>query len=319
MSSSKMQYRRVGKSGLEVRAISIGGWLTFGGSIEEDTTSNILGAAIDAGVNFVDLADAYARGAAEEAAGRALAHVPRHELVISSKCFWPQSDAPNDHGLSRKHILESCDRSLGRLGMDYLDLFFCHREDPNVPLEETIRAMDHLVQQGKVLYWGTSCWSAESLRKAHDLCREHGWYAPIVEQPQYNLLNREIEAEVQPAVRENGMGLVCWSPLAGGLLTGKYDAETPEGTRGSDTNWLKAHLTDDGRKRLRAFSALAKGAGLKPSQLALAWILNQDSVACVITGATRMEQLHENLGALNATLEPETLAALEELFPATVA
>jgi voltage-dependent potassium channel beta subunit len=315
MNNSGMQYRRVGKSGLEVSAISIGGWLTFGGSIEERTTSNILAMAIEAGVNFVDLADAYARGAAEEAAGRALAHVPRHELVISSKCFWPQSDAPNDHGLSRKHILESCDRSLGRLGMDYLDLFFCHREDPDVPLEETIRAMDHLVNQGKVLYWGTSCWSVDSLERAHALCREHGWHGPIVEQPEYNLLNREIEGGVQSAVRESGMGLVCWSPLAGGLLTGKYDQGVPAGTRGADTNWLKKQLTDQGRERLCAFSELASAAQLKPSQLALAWILHQDSVAAVITGATRVEQLQENLGALGVSLELETLTALEELFP----
>jgi voltage-dependent potassium channel beta subunit len=315
MNDSGMQYRRVGNSGLEVSAISIGGWLTFGGSIEERTTSNILAMAIEAGVNFVDLADAYAKGAAEEAVGRALAHVPRHELVISSKCFWPQSEAPNDHGLSRKHILESCDRSLGRLGMDYLDLFFCHREDPDVPLEETIRAMDHLVNQGKVLYWGTSCWSADSLQRAHALCREHGWHGPIVEQPEYNLLNREIEGGVQSAVRESGMGLVCWSPLAGGLLTGKYDQGVPSGTRGADTNWLKKQLTDHGRERLCAFSELASAVQLKPSQLALAWILHQDSVAAVITGATRVEQLQENLGALGVSLEPETLTALEELFP----
>ena len=317
MNVSGMQYRRIGNSGLEVSAISIGGWLTFGGSIDEGSTSSILAAAVDAGVNFIDLADAYAKGAAEEAAGRALGHVPRHSLVVSSKCFWPQSDAPNDHGLSRKHIIESCERSLGRLQMDYLDLFFCHREDPSVPLEETIRAMDHLVQQGKILYWGTSCWSAETLQRAHALCREHGWYAPIVEQPQYNLLNREIESDVCSAVKSSGMGLVCWSPLAGGLLTGKYDEGVPEGTRGAETKWLNEHFNEKGRERLRAFSALAEKANLKPSQLALAWVLHQESVAAVITGATRVEQLQENLGALGASLNPEILVSLEELFPRT--
>lgn len=311
-----MQYRRVGNSGLEISAISIGGWLTFGGSVDDGVTSSILSAAVDAGVNFVDLADAYAKGAAEEAAGRALAHVPRHTLVVSSKCYWPQSDAPNDHSLSRKHIVESCDRSLGRLNMDYLDLFFCHREDPTVPLEETVRAMDHLIQQGKVLYWGTSCWSADTLRRTHALCRENGWYAPIVEQPQYNLLNRDIESEVQSAVKDSGMGLVCWSPLAGGLLTGKYDTDVPEGSRGSKTKWLNEHLNDKGRVRLAAFSALAQQADLKPSQLALAWVLRQESVAAVITGATCVSQLQENLGAVEANLDPEILTALDELFPA---
>ena len=310
-----MQYRRVGASGLEVSAISLGGWLTFGGSIEQEATQGVIRAALDGGVNFIDLADVYARGAAEEAAAQVLGGLPRHELVVSSKCFWPMSEAPNDRGLSRKHILESCDRSLARLRMDYLDLYFCHREDPTVPLVETIRAMDHLVNQGKVLYWGTSCWSAERLRETHRLCAAHGWHAPIVEQPQYSLLVRDVEASVEPAVAETGMGLVVWSPLAGGALTGKYDAGVPEGSRGATTEWLDGYLTDDGLERLRAFSGLAAEAGCKPSQLALAWLLRCGTVSSVITGATRAEQVTENLAAVEVQVDDALAARLDELFP----
>ena len=310
-----MQYRRVGASGLEVSAVPLGGWLTFGGSIEQEATQGVIRAALDGGVNFIDLADVYARGAAEEAAGRVLADLPRHELVVSSKCFWPMSEAPNDRGLSRKHILESCDRSLARLGMDYLDLYFCHREDPTVPLVETVRAMDHLVNQGKVLYWGTSCWSAERLREAHRLCAQHGWHAPIVEQPQYSLLVRDVEEAVEPAVAETGMGLVVWSPLAGGALTGKYDAGIPEGSRGASTQWLDGYLTDEGLERLRAFSGLAAEAGCRPSQLALAWLLRCGTVSSVITGATRADQVEENLAAAELEVDDALAARLDALSP----
>jgi len=310
-----MQYRRVGATGLEVSAVSLGGWRTFGGSIEQEATQGVIRAALDGGVNFIDLADVYARGAAEEAAGKVLAGLPRHELVISSKCFWPMSEAPNDRGLSRKHILESCDRSLARLGMDYLDLYFCHREDPTVPLVETVRAMDHLVNQGKVLYWGTSCWSAERLRETHRLCAEHGWHAPIVEQPQYSLLVRDVEEAVEPAVAETGMGLVVWSPLAGGALTGKYDAGIPEGSRGASTQWLDGYLTDEGLERLRAFSGLAAEAGCRPSQLALAWLLRCGTVSSVITGATRADQVEENLAAAELEVDDALAARLDTLFP----
>ena len=310
-----MQYRRIGKSGIRVSSVSIGGWLTFGGSIDDAATSGILSAARDAGVNFVDLADVYARGAAEEAAGRALADVPRHELVLSSKVFWPMSDDPNDRGLSRKHVIESCERSLRRLGTDYLDLYFCHREDPETPLEETARAMDDLVRQGKILYWGTSVWSAASLQRAHDVADHRGLDAPIVEQPRYSLLHREIEGAVQPKAAELGMGLVVWSPLAGGLLTGKYDDGVPEGSRGSVSEWLSNDLNDDNLQRLRRFSELARETGCSPSQLALAWALERPAIASVITGATRADQLRENLGALDVQLDEALRSELDSLFP----
>ena len=311
-----MEYRRLGQSGLRVSAISIGGWLTFGGSIEDDATGAILRTAIERGINFIDLADIYARGKAEEAAGRALAGIPRHGMVLSSKVFWPMGDGPNDRGLSRKHIIEACEQSLKRLGTDYLDLYFCHREDPETPLEETARAMDDLIRQGKILYWGTSVWSPTLLRRAHDLADHRGLHAPIVEQPRYSLLHREIEVAVQPMALEVGMGLVVWSPLAGGLLTGKYDAGVPEGSRGSVSEWLSKDLTDENLQRLRAFSALARELGCSPSQLALAWALEQPAISSVITGATKPEQLEENLGALDVKLDGDSRARLEELFAA---
>lgn len=312
-----MNYRSVGASGLRVSSISLGGWLTFGGSIGKKDTQKVVHAALDGGVNFIDLADVYARGAAEEVAGGVLSDLPRHELVVSSKCFWPMSDDPNDRGLSRKHIIESCDRSLQRLRMDYLDLYFCHREDPDTPLVETVRAMHHLVEQGKVLYWGTSCWSAERLRETHRLCDQHGWHAPIVEQPQYSLLHRDPENTVEPACHELGMGLVVWSPLAGGALTGKYNDGVPEGSRGATTSWLDSHLNEDGLERLRAFAHLADEAGCKPAQLALAWLLSCRTVSSVITGATRGKQVKENLGALEVDVDDALAARLDELFPRT--
>jgi voltage-dependent potassium channel beta subunit len=310
-----MEYRRVGSSGLKVSAISIGGWLTFGKSLDEKATADVLAAALDAGVSFVDLADAYGGGAAEEAAGRALADVRRSSLVLGSKCFWPTGPGPNDRGLSRKHIVESCEASLKRLGTDYLDLFFCHREDPETPLEETARAMDDLIRQGKVLYWGTSCWGTGTLLKTHALASLRGLHAPIVEQPPYNLLKRGIERRAMPVARRLGMGLVVWSPLAGGALTGKYDDGVPEDSRGARTEWLDDVLTDETRPRLRRFSALARELGCTPAQLALAWCLRREEVSSVITGATRVEQVRDNVRAVELELSDDVLDELDRLFP----
>ena len=222
-----MNYRKMGRSGLKISTVSIGGWLTLGGSVDAEGSARILRCAVDGGVNFIDLADVYSAGAAEEVAGAAIRGVDRASLVLSSKVFGRMGDGPNQRGLSRKHIIESCEASLRRIGTDYLDLYFCHRPDPETPLEETVRAMDDLVHQGKVHYWGTSVWAADLLDGAHDLCDRRGFYPPLVEQPQYSLLERGIEASVLPAARRLGMGLVVWSPLAGGLLTGKYDDARP--------------------------------------------------------------------------------------------
>ncbi|MCC7109302.1 MAG: aldo/keto reductase family protein, partial [Deltaproteobacteria bacterium] len=265
---------------------------------------------------FFDIADVYARGEAERVMGAVLRQFPRHELVISSKVFWPMSDDVNDRGLSRKHILESVDKSLKRIGTDYLDLYFCHRFDADTPLEETARAMDDLIRQGKVLYWGTSEWTGAQLRAAHAIAERRNLSGPAVEQPQYNLLVRDkVEGDVRPAANELGMGLVVWSPLASGVLTGKYDDGIPPGTRLDRIEWLRGSgLTDERRARVKRFGQLAADAGISRARLALAWTLAQPGVSSVITGATAPEQLTENLAALSVTLSDELRAGLDAIF-----
>ena len=310
-----MEYRKVGATGLKVSAVSIGGWINFGGKIGDGSARSVVRAAVDQGVNFVDLADVYERGKAEEVVGRMLGDFKRSDLVLSSKVFWPMSDDPNDRGLSRKHIVESVERSLKRLGTDYLDIYFCHREDPEVPLEETVRAMDDLVHQGKVLYWGTSVWPAESLVAAHEIADRRNLYAPMVEQPQYSLLDRSIEESVAPTAKQLGIGLVVWSPLAGGMLTGKYNDGVPRGSRGETTNWLETKLNDRNLERVRRFCTLSREAGHEPAHLALAWILQRDEVASVITGATHPEQVLSNVRTVDLRISAELVQRIEEIFP----
>ena len=312
-----MPYRRLGEAGIKVSALSLGGWTTFGSSVTDSATAAaILRAAYEAGVTFFDIADVYARGEAERVMGAVLRQFPRHELVISSKVFWPMSDDVNDRGLSRKHILESVDKSLKRIGTDYLDLYFCHRFDADTPLEETARAMDDLIRQGKVLYWGTSEWTGAQLRAAHAVAERRNLSGPAVEQPQYNLLVRDkVEGDVRPAASELGMGLVVWSPLASGVLTGKYDDGIPPGTRLDRIEWLRGSgLTDERRARVKRFGQLAADAGISRARLALAWTLAQPGVSSVITGATAPEQLTENLAALSVTLSDELRAGLDAIF-----
>jgi voltage-dependent potassium channel beta subunit len=314
-----MEYRSLGRCGAKVSALGLGGWTTYGGSVTDDATvRSLIRHAFDAGVNFFDIADIYGRGAAEDIMGRALRELPRHELVISSKVFWPMSDDVNDRGLSRKHIMESVDKSLRRIGTDYLDLYFCHRWDPDTPLEETARAMDDLVRQGKVLYWGTSEWSGAQLRDAHALADRRNLYAPRVEQPQLSLLaRRRFHGDVQPAATALGMGLVVWSPLASGVLTGKYDSGVPDDARLSRIDWLREELLTEGKlARSRALAPIAEGLGCTRAQLAIAWAAAQPGVSSVILGATRMEQLIENLAALDIELTEQTLRAIDEACPA---
>lgn len=311
-----MEYRKLGSSGLSISAISLGGWINFGGHVDDSAVGAILRSAVERGINFIDLADVYARGEAELTVGRLLPEYRRSDLVLSSKCFWPMSENPNDRGLSRKHIVESVDASLARLGSDYLDIMFCHREDPETPLEEVCRAMDDLVSQGKILYWGTSVWRAATLARAHGVAERRHQVAPRVEQPCYNLIDRHIESEVLPAARELGMGVVCWSPLAGGILTGKYVSGVPDKSRGETTSWLEQQLADaELMQRVGRFCALAGKLGCRPGQLALAWLLAQPGITSVITGASRVEQLVENLGALEVDVTSELAAELDELFP----
>lgn len=309
-----MEYRNVGESGLKISAVSIGGWITMGGTIDNKVAHNILREALEAGVNFIDLADVYARGEAERVASTLIEQYTRSDLVISSKVYWPMSDDVNDRGLSRKHIMESIDKSLTRLKLDYLDLYFCHRYDESTPLHETVRAMDDLVRSGKILYWGTSCWEADQLREAHRIAKELNAHPPIVEQPRYNLLDRHIEGPILEACAATGMGLVVWSPLAQGLLAGRYNDGVPEDSRAATTGWLNDTLTDENVKRCQAFSKLSLEAGHKPEQVALAWCLRKNLVSSVITGASRPEQLQANIAAAEIELTSDLVAEIEKIF-----
>ena len=317
MSRESMTYRPLGRCGMKVSLFGLGGWTTYGDGVTDNRLiRNILSTAFDAGVTFFDIADAYGRGQAELVMGKVLHDFPRHELVISSKLFWPMSDDVNDRGLSRKHIMESVEKSLKRIGTDYLDIYFCHRYDPEPPLEETLCAMDDLVHQGKVLYWGTSEWTADQLAEACSLCDARNLYRPQVEQPQYSLLHRNIELDVRKTASKNGLGLVAWSPLASGVLTGKYDDGIPKGTRLDRIDWLRERFSEDAFGKARAFKAHADALGCTRAQLALAWVAAQPGISSVITGATCVEQLTENLQTLQVSIPDDVMNALDNLFPA---
>ena len=309
-----MEYRRLGNAGMKVSSVSLGAWLTYGGSVENDTAAQCLRTAIDHGVNFIDVADVYARGEAETVVGSVIRDYKRSDLVISSKVFWPMSDNVNDKGLSRKHIMESIDKTLQRLGTDYLDIYYCHRYDADTPLEETVRAMSDLVHAGKVVYWGTSVWEADQIEAAVKLTKEFHGYAPQVEQPRYNMLDRHIEPAIMPACAEHGLGITVWSPLAQGLLTGKYNNGVPEGSRGADTNWLKGELNDANLAKIKAIGAIAAEHNISTGQLALAWVLRRPEISSVITGATKTEHVIDNIKAADIKLSDDVLARIEELL-----
>ena len=311
-----MRYRPLGPTGCQVSTIALGSWLTLGSSVDQATTSALVKEALSGGVNFLDTADIYARGEAELALGRAIAGVRRQDLVLATKVFWPMSENVNDKGLSRKHLMESCANSLRRLGTDYIDLYQCHRPDPDTPVEETVRAMEDLVRQGKVLYWGVSVWSGEQIRAACAAADRTGGYRPITNQPEYSFLQRGIEAEVMPTCAELSLTQIVWSPLAQGLLTGKYaGGRVPAGSRAADeqrNKFLKPLMTPANLARAAHVAAVAADLGLTPAQVALAWVLRTRQVSSAIVGATRVEQLRENLKAADVDLSPEALARLEE-------
>lgn len=304
-----MEYRSMGRSGLKISALSYGAWVTFGDQINEDVAAACMKAAYDAGVNFFDNAEAYASGRAEIMMGNIIKKIGwrRSELVISTKIFWGGRGV-NERGLSRKHILEGTDSSLRRLQMDYVDLIFCHRPEAETPLEETVWAMNHVLQQGKALYWGTSEWSAREIAEAiHIAGREH-LIPPSMEQPQYNMFTRDrVEKEYAPLYRDFGLGTTVWSPLAGGLLTGKYERGIPPDTRASlpGYEWLRERFegaqVEDRMAKVRRLGAIAAEIGSTPAQLALAWCLKNPNVSSVITGASRPEQVVENLQAENVS------------------
>jgi voltage-dependent potassium channel beta subunit len=312
-----MQYRRLGSAGVKVSAVSLGGWINYGeGKVAQESAQKVVERARALGINFYDLADVYGRGGAEEQMGAMLKSYPRQELVVSTKVFWPMSDDVNDRGLSRKHIMESIDKSLKRLGMDYVDIYFCHRPDPETPIEETARAMHDLIVQGKVLYWGTSVWEAGQLEQAYAICERYGLHKPAVEQPQYSMLVREsVERDLFPLAQQRGLGIVVFSPLAQGMLTGKYDQGIPEDTRFAREEWVRNQLFNDSNvERVRKLKPIAEQLGLSRAQLALAWALRSPELSSVITGATRPEQVEDNVRAAEVTLSPDIIAEIDAIL-----
>jgi voltage-dependent potassium channel beta subunit len=312
-----MQYRQLGNAGMRVSAVSIGGWINFGeGKVAEDAARRVVETSYENGINFFDLADVYGRGEAEKQMGAILKQYPRHTLVISSKVFGNMSDDTNDRGLSRKHIMESIDKSLARLGTDYLDIYFCHRYDEKTPIREVARTMNDLVETGKVHYWGTSEWPAIRIMEAWEICDRYGWHLPQTEQPEYSMLARKrVETEILPVTDPRGIGLVPWSPLAMGMLTGKYDEGVPQDTRFGRESWANDRFrTPENVEKVRKLKPIADELGITRAQLALAWLLRNPGVSSVITGATRPEQVLDNVKAAEVTLSAEHLAQIEAVL-----
>ncbi len=315
-----MRYRRLGHaSGLKVSEIAYGAWVTFGNQLGEKEARELIHRAFDLGVNFFDNADVYAKGQAEILMGKAIQGLPREALVISSKVFWPTMPGPNGRGLSRKHIMESIHASLKRLGVEYLDIYYCHRFDPDTPLEEVVYTMDTLIRQGKILYWGTSEWTAAQITRAWAIARENHWAPPVVEQPQYNMFHRRrVEVDLVPVARDLGIGLTTWSPLFYGILTGKYNEGIPEGSRASLENmaWMRDYITPERIAKVRALTEVANELGISTAQLAIAWLLRVPEVSAVITGATKVYQLEENIAAAEAVdkLTDEVLERIEQIL-----
>ena len=316
-----MQYRRLGKSGLQVSAISFGSWLTFGKQIEDNAAEKCMKVAYDHGVNFFDNAEVYAGGQSEIVMGNILKKMnwPRDTYLVSSKVYWG-GDLPNQKGLSRKHIVEACNASLKRMQMDYFDLYFCHRPDLETPVEESVWTMHNLIQQGKILYWGTSEWTAQEIQEAITVARQNNLIAPMVEQPQYNMFNRrKLEVEYYKLLRDHGMVTTIWSPLASGLITGKYNNGFPKDTRLSmeGMDWLKDKTLSDSRiEKVKELAKLALELGTTITLMAIAWCLKNEYVSSVITGASRIDHLEENLKALDVVelLTPDVMDKIEGIL-----
>ncbi|HYC39839.1 MAG TPA: aldo/keto reductase [Chitinophagaceae bacterium] len=319
-----MEYRRMGKSGLQLSVLSFGSWVSFHKQIDDNTADELMSIAYDAGVNFFDNAEVYALGESEKMMGRVLKKKgwDRTSYTVSSKAFWGwrgKHNKPNQTGLSRKHLVEACHEALQRLQLDYLDLYFCHRPDKSTPIEETVWTMHQLIQQGKILYWGTSEWSGVEIMEAHRVAQQYGLIGPVVEQPQYNLFERQkMENEFLMVFRTVGMGTTIWSPLASGLLTGKYIGGIPEGTRfaiaGFDwlrDRWMKDSLLD----KVKQLGTLAAELEMTLPQLSIAWCIRNPDVTTAILGATRRDQLLENLGSLaeKEKLTAEVMSRIEDI------
>ncbi|MCK5675925.1 MAG: aldo/keto reductase family protein [Verrucomicrobia bacterium] len=316
-----MKYRRVGTTGLKVSEIAYGSWMTFANQVELDSARAIIQKAFELGINHFDTADIYANGEAETLLGQILPEYDRATYVLATKCFGPMSDHESNKGLSRKHLIDSIHKSLERLNLDYIDLLYCHRYDEETPLEETLRAMNDIVTGGLTTYWGVSEWSAAQIDEAVTVCEKHGWAKPVVDQPLYNLIARDIEKEVIPVVDKHGMGIANYCPLAQGVLTGKYSGgKIPEGSRGSN-NAINTFMNNElGNmellNRIDSLGEIAKKYDLTIAQLSIAWILQNQSISCVLSGASSVEQLESNAKASGVDLKAEDMAAIEVLFPA---
>lgn len=307
-----------------VSAISYGNWITHGGQVEEKAAKACVEAALDCGITTFDTADVYAQGAAEVVLGKALKGVRRDSIEIFTKVFWPTGPNPNNRGLSRKHIIESCDASLKRLKTDHVDLLQAHRFDHHTPLEETLRAFDDLVRQGKVHYVGVSEWTAGQIEAAMAVAKEMGFDRLVSNQPQYSLIWRIIESEVVPACERHGMTQIVWSPLAQGVLTGKYlpGVEAPKGSRGAagttDTGYIRRFLTNEVLEPVAAYAEICREAGLSPAEVALAWVLRNRNVSSAIIGATRPKQVRENVRAVDLKLDEDFVRRIEAVLAPTV-
>ncbi len=318
-----MEYRHLGRAGVRVSAISLGSWLTYGAAVGEDTAVSCIRTAYDQGINFFDTANAYHRGDAEVVVGRALKDLPRESYVLATKAYWPMGEGPNDRGLSRKHLMEQCHASLRRLGVDYIDLYQCHRYDVETPLEETLRVLDDLITQGKVLYAGVSEWSATQIADAVYMGRALNLDPLISNQPIYNMLTRYIERDVIPLCEREGIGQIVFSPLAQGVLTGKYKPgqQPQQGTRAADPEsgqgmqWL---MSDETLTRVQQLGAVAQELGCSLAQMALAWVLRQPNVSSAIIGASRPEQVTENVKAAEITLPEDVLRRIGEILDGVV-
>ncbi len=315
-----MEFRFLGASGLKVSALSLGAWVTYGGQVGEQTALECMTAAYEAGVNFFDNAEVYANGNAETVMGNVIKQTgwKRSDLVISTKIFWG-GDGPNDNGLSRKHIFEGTNASLKRLQMEYVDLIFCHRPDILTPIEETVWAMNQVINQGKAFYWGTSEWSSQQISEAYGFARREHLIPPLMEQPQYNMFHREkVEREFAPLYRQFKLGTTIWSPLASGLLTGKYNNGIPEGARGSleGYEWLRKRFegpaAQENLRKVGLLGSLANDLGCSTAQLAIAWCLKNPNVSTVITGASRKQQVIDNMQSLEV-VEKLTASVMEEI------
>ena len=318
-----MQYRRLGRTGLKLSTLSLGSWVTYHNQVDQQAAVEMMAAAYDAGVNFFDNAEIYANGRSEEVMGAALKTLawPRLNYVVSTKFFWGldrQGEAINRKDtLNRKYLMQAIDGSLQRFGLDHIDIIYCHRPDPHTPVEETARAMSDIISQGKALYWGTSEWSAADISKAWEVADRHGWHKPVVEQPQYHLFHRQrVEQEYARLYEDTGLGLTTWSPLASGLLTGKYARGVPDDSRGAleSMAFLREGLTHPAKNAaVKQLEPIAAELGGSVAQLALAWVAKNPRVSSVITGASKLSQLHANLGALALVdkLTPEVLARID--------